>query len=74
MVLRNMLSESLGYHKQWKQKKESHENKKDLKTGSDEFFSGMGKDEKFMPVITLVVYCGMGTFVGWCVMAGIRNR
>ena len=59
MVLRNMLSESLGYHKQWKQKKESHENKKDLKKGSDEFFSGMGKDEKFMPVITLVVYCGM---------------
>ena len=32
--------------------------KKDLKGGSDEFLSGMAKDEKFTPVITLVVYCG----------------
>ncbi len=24
----------------------------------DEFLSGMSKEEKFMPVITLVVYCG----------------
>lgn len=58
MVLRNMLSESLSYHKQWKQKKAAHGRKQDLKTGTDEFFSGMGKEDKFIPVITLVVYCG----------------
>lgn len=58
MVLRNMLTESLSYQRQWKQKKRIHERKKDLKTGTDEHFSGMKKDEKFIPIITLVVYCG----------------
>lgn len=58
MVLRNMLTESLSYQRQWKQKKASHENRRDLQIGSDEFFSGMKKEEKFIPIITLVVYCG----------------
>ena len=58
MVLRNMLSESLGYHKQWKQKYHHHLEKKDLRKGSDEFLSGMKKEEKFTPIITLVVYFG----------------
>ena len=58
MVLRNMLSESIGYQKQWRQKKREHEKEKDLKKDSDEFLSGMAKDEKFIPIITLVVYCG----------------
>lgn len=59
MILRNMLLESLSYHKQWKQKKAIHDRKKDLKNGTDEFLSGMTKDEKFVPIITLVVYCGI---------------
>lgn len=59
MVLRNMLSESLSYHRQWKQKKNAHDRNQDLAAGTDEFFSGIFKDEKFIPVITLVVYCGM---------------
>lgn len=58
MVLRNMLSESLGYHKQWKQKKSAHDKQKDLPVGTDEFMSGIAKTEKFMPIITLIVYCG----------------
>ena len=58
MVLRNMLSESLSYHKQWKQKKASHDRAEDLKTGTDAYFSGIEKGEKFIPVVTLVVYCG----------------
>ncbi len=58
MVLRNMLTESLSYQKQWEHKKTAHERAEDLKVGTDEFFSGMTGDEKFMPVITLVVYCG----------------
>lgn len=44
MVLRNMILESLSYHKQWKQKKAIHDKKKDLKKGSDEFLSGMAQD------------------------------
>ena len=63
MVLRNMLSESIGYHKQWRQKKAAHKMAKDLENGSDAFQSKMNKDEKFTPIITLVVYCG--TEHGW---------
>ncbi len=59
MVLRNMLTESLSYQKQWKQKRQEHEKKTDLVAGTDEYMSGMTRDEKFMPVITLVVYCGI---------------
>lgn len=57
MVLRTMLSESIGYHKQWKQKKREHERAEDLEY-SDEFLSGMKKNEKFITIITLVVYYG----------------
>ena len=63
MVLRNMLSESIGYHRQWKRKKAAHEKAKDLKSGSDSYLSKMDKDERFIPIITLVVYCG--TEHGW---------
>ena len=59
MVLRNMLTECLSYQKQWKEKRAVHMEAKDLRFGTDAFFSGMKKEEKFMPVITLVVYCGM---------------
>ncbi|MCM1262529.1 MAG: Rpn family recombination-promoting nuclease/putative transposase [Butyrivibrio sp.] len=57
MVLRNMLSESVGYRKQWKQKKRLHTAKSDLQD-KDEYLSGIKKDEKFAPIITLVVYFG----------------
>ena len=59
MVLRNMLSESIGYRKQWKRKRRSHEGKHDLKN-RDEYLSGMKREEKFTPIITLVVYFGTG--------------
>lgn len=59
MVLRNMLSESIGYRKQWKRKKRAHGETKDLKN-RDEYLSGMKKEEKFEPIITLVVYFGTG--------------
>lgn len=57
MVLRNMLSESIGYRKQWRRKKRAHREKRDLKD-RDEYLSGMKKGEKFAPIITLVVYFG----------------
>lgn len=59
MVLRNMLSESAGYRKQWKRRKRAHEETHDLK-GRDEYLSGMKRDERFAPIITLVVYFGTG--------------
>lgn len=58
MVLRNMLTESLSYHKQWRRKKRAHEKAGDFGADRDAFLSGMKRDEKFIPVITLVVYCG----------------
>ena len=58
MVLRNMLSESNGYRKQWKQKQRLHTTAGDLKDG-DEYLSGINKEEKFEPIITLVVYFGI---------------
>lgn len=58
MVLRNMLSESIGYHKQWRRKKDAHRKVKDQKKGSDAFLSGIDRGEKFTPIITLIVYCG----------------
>ena len=57
MVLRNMLSESNGYRKQWKQKKRLYTDAGDLKD-RDEYLSGIKKNEKFKPIITLVVYFG----------------
>lgn len=57
MVLRNMLSESIGYRKQWKRRKREHGETRDLKS-RDEYLSGIAKDEKFAPIITLVVYFG----------------
>lgn len=57
MVFRNMLSESIGYHKQWRRRKRAHEETHDLKD-RDEYLSGMKKGEKFAPIITLVVYFG----------------
>ena len=57
MVLRNMLSESIGYRRQWKRRKRAHREAKDLKD-REEYLSGMKKGEKFAPIITLVVYFG----------------
>ncbi len=57
MVLRNMLSESIAYNKQWRQKKAEHERQRDLKR-KDAYLSHMNQGEKFTPVITLVVYFG----------------
>ena len=58
MVLRNMLSESIGYQKQWRRLRARHEQRDDLTDSTDEYLSGMKKDEKFFPIITLVVYFG----------------
>ena len=61
MVLRVMKSEAMGYDKQWRQKtyrnKKIWKNKK-KKITRHEFLSGICKNEKFVPIITLVLYFG----------------
>lgn len=63
MVIRNMLAEAMEYHRQWKKKQKLHREKKDLKDG-DEFLSGMHRDEKFVPVVTMVIYYGQKKWDG----------
>lgn len=57
VVIRCMQTESMGYHKQWKEHKREHVRKKD--TSSDAFLSGIGKNDKFYPIVPIVVYYGM---------------
>lgn len=59
MVFRAMLTESMAYDKQWKRLRGKYgkPERKEALT-SDEFLSGMHKEDKFIPVITIVVYFG----------------
>ena len=56
MVARAMLAESMAYDKQWKKLRDK--NRARGKQQADEFVSGMRKEDKFIPVITIVVYYG----------------
>lgn len=56
MPVRVMTEDSGSYYEQWKKIARYHRKKKDL-TGA-EFLSGIAKEEKLMPVITIVVYFG----------------
>ena len=57
MVFRVMESEAIGYMKQKKEKFQEEE-RRNTKFDSDEFLSKMKKNEKFTPIITLVLYLG----------------
>ena len=57
MVLRNMLSESLMYSRQLSERTKEHRTKNDLRPGS-EFVSGITKEDRFTPIITIVLYLG----------------
>lgn len=57
MVLRNMRTEALAYHRQWLERKKQHEKARDL-TAGNEFISRIKRDDKFTPVVMLVVYYG----------------
>ncbi len=57
LVIRNMLVEALEYDRQWQENKKEHKKNKDLESGN-EYLSGMKKTDKFIPVVTLVVYYG----------------
>lgn len=53
MVIRNMLTESIMYDNQYKELVRLHKENQDLNDG--EFLTGISKNDKFTPVITLVV-------------------
>ena len=59
MVFRAMLSESMAYDRQWEKRQKELEMGEEGLT-SDEFISGMRKGDKYIPVITIVVYYGRG--------------
>ena len=61
MVTRAMLAESMAYDKQWKKlrdKNRAQEKQQEERVEEDEFVSGMRKGDKFIPVITIVIYYG----------------
>ena len=61
MAVKNMLYDSLQYAKQVEEAKSSYRDKnKDaaIKLSSEEFLSGFRKEDKLMPVVTLVIYFG----------------
>lgn len=60
MVFRVMKEEALGYEKQWKDKKYAYQLQKERLDGH-EFLSGIKRDDKFIPIITLVLYLGNDT-------------
>ena len=62
MPVRVMNEESSYYHRQWRQIANQHQQDKDLKDA--EYLSGFRKDDKLMPVITLVVYWGSDPWDG----------
>ena len=57
MPLRNMIYDALGYLKEYHEINERFKKKEGKKT-SEEFLSGMGKEDRFHPIITIVIYYG----------------
>ncbi len=59
MPVRNMLYDALGYSNQVEQAVASNRRKKNFKgLSGDEYLSGFKKNDRLMPIITLVVYFG----------------
>lgn len=71
MVFRNMMAESMAYYKQWKTNKRKYSGEYMKWFGrlfklrnSKEFLSGMTKEDKFIPVILIVVNLSMEKWDG----------
>jgi len=71
MVFRNMMAESLAYYKQWKKNKKRYSKEYRKWFGklfrlhnSKEFLSGMTKEDKFTPVIIIVINCSLEKWDG----------
>lgn len=55
MPLRNMIYDALGYLKEYQEINRNHK-EQDIKTTRDEFLSGMRREDRFHPIITVVIY------------------
>jgi hypothetical protein len=62
MPVRVMNEESMYYHEQWRTTAKKHEMDKDIKGA--EFISGFARNDKLLPVITIVVYWGKNPWDG----------
>ena len=62
MPVRVMNAESAYYHSQWRNIAKKHEQERDL--GGAEFLSGFAKEDKLVPMITIVVYWGKDVWDG----------
>lgn len=58
MPVRNMVYDGLNYAEQIKQHKKNYEKNSKEKMSSDEFLSGLRREDKIYPVITIVFYYG----------------
>ncbi len=56
MPIRVLNAEGANYHQQWRRRADWHKEEKDLRGA--EFLSGFSKEDKVVPVITIVVYWG----------------
>lgn len=57
MVFRSLITDALAYNEQLKARIKKHKEDKDLSTGA-EYISGISKNDKFYPVVNIVVYFG----------------
>lgn len=62
MPVRVINEESSHYYKQWRTRAKQHEEEKDLQGA--EFLSGFAKNDKLVPIITIVVYWGKAPWDG----------
>ncbi len=58
MPIRVMRADVMRYDNQLRQLEQIHREKGDLEVGSDEHFSGIGREDRLRPVFTIVVYWG----------------
>ena len=63
MPVRVMNTDAANYYNQWKKLLNFHRAEKDL-AGSAEFLSGMKKEDRLNPVLTMVVYFGQDPWLG----------
>lgn len=64
MVFRTMKAEAMGYDKQWRERMRQNKKKwrligKNHRISGDEYLSGIAKNERFLPIITLILYLGV---------------
>ncbi len=58
MPVRVMVEDGANYHEQWNLIKKEHREKKDLQKDRAEFLSGFAKEDRLVPVYTIVLYFG----------------